>query len=84
MKIKTFFTSLANATLEDVVRSAAMVLTLGVVSYLYVVGRPVPNELLTMLGVFTGYFFGRVATIGTGQAGQGLSMDSTATGTPKV
>ena len=74
MKIKTLMTSIANATLEDFVRSISTLGTLGAVIYLYVVGRTVPNELYTLLGVFIGYFFGRVATIGTGTPGQGVAI----------
>lgn len=85
MSVKSLIAALPRAALEDIVRSFATLATLAAVLYLYIVGRAVPPELYTILGVFVGYFFSQVKSSAAGQLftyskdGQPVSVTASAT-----
>ena len=79
MKVRTLFAALSNATVEDVVRSVVTVGVVAVVLFLYATSRPVPTELLTVMGLVLGYFFGRTGTLATGIPGQNVALNRRST-----
>ena len=79
MRLRTLFAALSNATVEDVVRSVVTVGVVGTVLFLYATSRPVDPQLLTVMGLVLGYFFGRTGTLASGIPGQSVAFNRRAT-----